>query len=62
MFNKLKEKAGYVSIETVIIAGLMITLGVFAIGQLYSAGESVTADALTRVNSAMDLAPTTPAE
>ncbi|MDF2879444.1 MAG: hypothetical protein K0R54_1, partial [Clostridiaceae bacterium] len=34
MLKRLQEKAGYISIETVIVAGLMICLGVFAVNQL----------------------------
>jgi hypothetical protein len=53
MLKNLKEKAGYVSIETVIVAGLMITLGVFAITQLFDAGMAVTDSAMLGVNSAL---------
>ena len=50
MLKTLQEKAGFISIETVIVAGLMIGLGVFAITEFYAVGQSVTNDALDRVN------------
>ncbi|TCJ98256.1 UNVERIFIED_ORG: hypothetical protein BDK47_11842 [Anoxybacillus amylolyticus] len=41
MIRKLKEKAGYVSVETVVVAGLMLALGAYAISQFYEVGEGV---------------------
>ncbi|MDF2879445.1 MAG: hypothetical protein K0R54_4 [Clostridiaceae bacterium] len=57
MLKRLQEKAGYISIETVIVAGLMICLGVFAINQLYDAGSLVTTDAMDRINEVLTVAP-----
>ena len=36
MFKTLREKAGYISIETVVVAGLMLCLGAFIIGSLFA--------------------------
>ena len=49
--KKLQAKAGYVSIETVVIAGLMIGLGALIIGNLSDAGESVATNAITKIES-----------
>lgn len=51
----LKEKYGYISVETVIVAGLMIGLGVFAISNLYGPGQDVIFASTDRVFGAMDL-------
>lgn len=55
IYKQLKEKAGYISIETVIVAGLMIGLGAFAITQLYMTGQATTDDAIDRVNQVLDI-------
>ncbi|MFF2531492.1 hypothetical protein ACFVS2_21530 [Brevibacillus sp. NPDC058079] len=52
----LKNKAGFISIETVIVAGLMIALGAYAITQLYMAGQSTTETAIDNVNKVLDVA------
>lgn len=55
MLNQLKNKAGFISIETVIVAGLMIGLGAFAVTQLYITGQTTTEDAIDRVNQVLDI-------
>lgn len=56
MFRVLKNKAGFISIETVIVAGLIIGLGAFAVTQLYMTGQTTTEDAIDRVNQVLDIA------
>lgn len=55
LFGNLKNKAGFISIETVIVAGLMIGLGAFAVTQLYITGQTTTEDAIDRVNQVLDI-------
>ena len=55
MLKKLQEKAGFISIETVIVAGLMIGLGVFAITQFYMVGETSVNGAVDKINEVMDI-------
>ncbi|MFF2531489.1 hypothetical protein ACFVS2_21515 [Brevibacillus sp. NPDC058079] len=55
VLNTLKSKAGFISIETVIVAGLMIALGAYAVTQLYMAGQSTTEKAIDNVNKVLDV-------
>lgn len=55
LYQKLKDRAGFLSIETVIVAGLMIGMGAFVISQLYLTGHTTTADAVDRINQVMDI-------
>lgn len=55
-FRSLRDRAGFISIETVIVAGLMIGLGAFAVTQLYVTGQTTTEDAIDRVNQVLDIA------
>ncbi|BBW98950.1 hypothetical protein [Geobacillus subterraneus] len=48
---QLKGKAGYVSIEAVVVAGLMLALGAYAISQLYETAGSVMWEILSQVSS-----------
>ena len=56
MLKKLQEKAGFISIETIIVAGLMIALGAFAITQFYAVGQHTTDKAIDNVNKVLDIA------
>lgn len=49
----LKKKKGYVSIETIICAGLIIGLGVFTISAFQSKGNTITKKAMTNIETAM---------
>lgn len=49
MIQRTKEKAGYVSIETVVVAGLMLALGAYAISQLYEVGLRAVWENIRRV-------------
>lgn len=51
MIQRTKEKAGYVSIETVVVAGLMLALGAYAISQLYEVGLRAVWEILGQVGS-----------
>lgn len=44
--NKLQDKAGYISMETVILAGLVMALGTWAWIRFYDTGEVVIQNAI----------------
>jgi len=60
MLKKLKEKAGYISIETIIVAGLMIGLGAFAITQFYAVGQVTTDAGIENVSKVLDITVSSP--
>ena len=39
MFKKLQEKAGFVSLETIIVTGVVIALGLYGLTQYQGAGK-----------------------
>ena len=41
MLKFLKKKAGYISIETIVVAGLMLAIGVYALASLFDRGVYV---------------------
>lgn len=49
----LKNKSGYVSIETVIVAGLVIALGAFAINEFYSVAQGATEVSMLKLEEAL---------
>jgi hypothetical protein len=55
MFNIFKSRAGYVSVETVIVAGLIIALGAYAITQFYMTSQSTTEFSVDNVNKVFDI-------
>jgi len=55
MLKKLQEKAGFISIETIIVAGLMIGLGAFAITQFYLIGQETTDAGVENVRQVLDV-------
>lgn len=57
MLRKFQKKAGFVSIETLIVAGLMIALGAYAISEFYNVSNMNTDRAMNRVNQAMFVNP-----
>ncbi|MEK3956008.1 MULTISPECIES: hypothetical protein [unclassified Psychrobacillus] len=57
MMSKLREKAGFISVETVIVAALLIGLGVFAIGQFVTVGTDASNAAVDAVTDALLITP-----
>lgn len=55
MLNQLKEKAGFISLETIIVAGLMVALGAFAIGQYYNVAQMHADHTENAINRVMDI-------
>lgn len=53
MMNLLKKNSGYISIEAVIVAGLIIGLGTTAITKFSTSASSVTDSAIAKVSAAV---------
>ena len=49
LVNTLRKKSGYVSIETIIVAGLLIGLGSLSISSFQASSNKVTSKALAQV-------------
>ena len=54
LFKKMKNEEGYISIETVIVAGLVIGLGVLTISAFQKQANSVSNKALENIKNAND--------
>ena len=52
MLEMIKNSKGYISIETVIVAGLIIGLGVFTISAFQTSSVSVANKALNNIKTA----------
>lgn len=53
VMNLLKKNSGYISIEAVIVAGLIIGLGTTAITKFSASASSVTDSAIAKVSAAV---------
>ena len=51
MLNKIKESKGYVSIETIVVAGLVIGIGVVAFMAFQTKANTITNSALDKVQN-----------
>ena len=56
MLNKIKESKGYVSIETIVVAGLVIGVGVVAFMAFQTKANVITDGALDKVENATNSA------
>ncbi|MDF9599014.1 hypothetical protein P7D15_01115 [Bacillus cereus] len=52
MLKNIKNSKGYVSIETIIVAGLIIGLGVATVILFQNKGNTVTDKAMTNIDTA----------
>lgn len=52
LFKKLKSKKGYISIEVIIVAGLLLSVGVVSLMAFQSKANKVTKNSLTKVEEA----------
>ena len=52
ILNKIKAKKGYVSIETVIIAGLLIALAVVILSSLKKRADKLSGQGTSQLNNA----------
>lgn len=55
-----KNKRGYVSIETVIVAGLVIALGAFALTEFYGTAQQITRVSTHNMKKPFNVVHTTP--
>lgn len=55
MMNLLQEKAGYISIEAVIVSGLLLALGAWAWIRFYATSQSMIDTAIDLTSQAMDV-------
>lgn len=53
LMNLLKKNSGYISIEAVIVAGLIIGLGTTAITKFSDSANTVTQSAIDKVTAAV---------
>ena len=53
--NKMQGKSGYISIETIIVWGLMMALGAYAWAKFYDLGEVTIDDAMRNVSTASNV-------
>ena len=49
VINKLRKNEGYVSIETIIVSGLLIGLGALAVSAFQNSADGITTRALNQV-------------
>lgn len=60
MLAKIKESKGYVSIETVVVAGLVIGVGVVAFNAFQKKANTITNSSLDKVEKATNSAVVNP--
>lgn len=54
LVNTLRKKSGYVSVEIIIVAGLLIGLGALSISSFQTSANKVTSKALQQVEDVQD--------
>lgn len=52
--KKLLEKAGYVSIEVVVVAGIILLAGILAVGTFVKQGQDATSESNTAIGTALN--------
>ena len=55
MFKKLQEKAGFVSLETIIVTGAVIALGLYGLTQYQGAGKVAIDASVDKVSEVLSL-------
>ena len=55
MFKKLQEKAGFVSLETIIVTGVVIALGLYGLTQYQGAGKVAIDASVDKVSEVLSL-------
>ena len=60
MLTKIKESKGYVSIETIIVAGLVIAVGVVAFMAFQGKANTLTNNSLEKIDNATNSAVVNP--
>ena len=62
MLTKIKESKGYVSIETIVVAGLVIGVGVVAFMAFQTKANKITDGSLNKVEQASNSAVVNPVQ
>lgn len=52
MINKIKEKAGYISVEMIILAGLLIALAIVVLNGLQNKANTLAQSGATAIETA----------
>ncbi|MDF2880113.1 MAG: hypothetical protein K0R54_670 [Clostridiaceae bacterium] len=55
IYRNMKDKAGYISIETITIVGLMICLGIYIIYKLFGVSSIVSDNANDRITEVLEV-------
>ena len=50
MFKKLQEKAGFISLETIVVAGVVLALAVYALTEYNTAGKGAIDAGIDKIN------------
>jgi len=59
MFKKLKEKAGFISLETIVVTGVVIALGLYGLTQYQNVGKLAIDGAVDKITQVLSFtAPT----
>ena len=53
MFKKLQEKAGFISLETIVVAGVVMALAVYALTQYKTAGTDAIDAGIDKINGVL---------
>ena len=53
MINQLRKSEGYISIETVVCAGLIIGIGALTISKFRSSADTVATNAIEKVDNVL---------
>lgn len=53
--NTLRKCGGYIGVEVVIVAGLMIGIGAYAIANFYGVAQELTDNAIKKINEVQDI-------
>ena len=61
MINQLRKSSGYISIETVVVAGLIIGIGATTIAQFRQSANTVSSSAIEKVDNVLATVDSVPA-
>lgn len=53
MLKRIKEKAGFVSLETIVVTGVVIALGIYGLTQYNDVGKLVINDNLDKLTEVL---------
>lgn len=54
MLKKLQEKAGFVSLETIIVTGVVIALGLYGLNQYQGVGKMAIETSIDKLTKVLD--------